>query len=163
MFVKGKPPVHRSWSRTGIVAFCLFLGLLLCTVSAQADDKLWGGLLVGSNEPPPDPQPARLQRYQPRLSRIFGYPYFSLIGQSKRELSADAEQWLIPGEDFSVRCFVRPGKADGIYRVSLQLFRGQKELVQTVARLSRGSPLFIRGPLYGKGQLIIVIMVRDKD
>lgn len=45
------------------------------------------------------------------------------------------------------------------YRLKLQLFQGEKLLVQTDADLDRKSPAFIRGPLYSKGQLILMLQM----
>jgi hypothetical protein len=131
----------------------------LCTLAAQAaDNQLWGALLLGTNRPPATPAPAELVPYQKRLSQIFGYTSFQVLGKSTHSFTADSEQWLIPGKTFSVHSIVQP-TSDANFQVDLQLFQDKKELVQTVAKLGPGSPLFIRGPLYGEGQLIIAIMV----
>jgi len=39
------------------------------------------------------------------------------------------------------------------------LYQGDKYIVQTDVELDRSSPVFIRGPLFGKGQLILMLQV----
>ena len=45
------------------------------------------------------------------------------------------------------------------YRLKLMLYQGDKYIVQTDVELDRSSPVFIRGPLFGKGQLILMLQV----
>ncbi len=135
------------------------IGLIFIAPARAADSQLWGALLLGTNQPTSETPPAELAPYQKRLSKVFGYAAFQVLGKSTRAFSDNSEQWLIPGKTFSVRSVVQPSGDN--YQVDLQLFQDKKELVQTEAKLGPDSPLFIRGPLYGKGQLIIVIMVRD--
>ncbi|MEO7933339.1 MAG: hypothetical protein ABIT76_09295 [Chthoniobacterales bacterium] len=142
---------------------CILFALLLLSPLVQARDfRLWGAVLLGRNGTAPQDLPKALVPYQKRLGDVFGYDSFEILGKSSHEISDDTEQWLIPGKTFSVRSVVQP-TSDSNFRVELQLYQGKKELVQTVAKLGPRSPLFIRGPLYGNGQLIIVIMVRDDD
>ena len=141
----------------------LLLLLLAATVHA-GESKLWGALLLGKKNVPTQTFPSELKPYQSRLEKVFGYDSFEILGKSSHEIDtrphSTTEQWLIPGKSFSVRTGVQPLDG-GNFRVELQLYQDKKELVQTVAKLGPRSPLFIRGPLYGQGQLIIVIMVRD--
>ena len=141
--------------------------LLLSLVPLHGrDSELWGALLLGKKNVPTQALPTELKPYQSRLEDVFGYDSFELLGKSSHEIDirpdATAEHWLIPSKTFSVRTGVQPLNG-GNFRVELQLYQDKKELVQTVAKLGPRSPLFIRGPLYGQGQLIIVIMVRDDD
>jgi len=143
---------------------CLVLGLLFSgtTPLDAKDTELWGAVLLATNQGSGGPLPGELRPCQKQLSKVFGYSMFKVLGESTREFSDAGEQWLIPGNRFSVRAFVEPGK-DASYQVAIQLFRDKKELVETVAKLGPRSPLFIRGPLYANGQLIVAIMVRDDD
>lgn len=45
------------------------------------------------------------------------------------------------------------------YRLKLALYQGDKYIVQTDVDLDRRSPIFIRGPLYSNGQLILMLQV----
>jgi len=46
------------------------------------------------------------------------------------------------------------------YRVLIELFRGKSLLLTAEVRLARNAPLFIRGPLWGQGQLVLLLEVR---
>lgn len=140
----------------------IFLILLCATALHAGDSQLWGALLLGKKNVPTQALPSELKPYQSRLEKVFGYDSFEILGKSVHKIDGDTEQWLIPGKTFSVRTLVHPADG-GNFRVELQLYQDQKELVETVAKLGPHSPLFIRGPLYGTGQLIIAIMVRDDD
>lgn len=158
------PEAHVSLLRSrGSIPFLALLLLFFAAIgAAQAkDNQIWGALLLGTNGTSALPPPPELVPYQKQLAKVFGYSSFQVLGKSTRSFSDSSEQWLIPGKTFSVRSFVQP-TSDANYRVDLQLFQAKKELVQTVAKLGPGSPLFIRGPLYGQGQLIIVFMVRGE-
>ncbi|HEX8372525.1 MAG TPA: hypothetical protein VF585_07080 [Chthoniobacterales bacterium] len=144
-----------------LIAFlCLFVGSV--SQGLAKDNQLWGAVLLATNGTPPEALPSELKPYQQRLERIFGYSTFQVLGKSSQQIEGDREQWLIPGKMFSVRSQVQP-TSDSNFQVDLRLYRDKKELVQTVAKLGTRSPLFIRGPLCGNGQLIIAIMVRDDD
>lgn len=149
----------RNKFQSSSIALLLFV---FCAVAQAKDNKLWGAVLLATNDTAPKVLPVELKPFQTRLENVFGYDAFQLLGKSSHEISDDTEQWLIPGKTFSVRSVVQPTN-DSNFRVELQLYQGKKEIVQTVAKLGPRSPLFIRGPLYGNGQLIIVIMVRDDD
>jgi hypothetical protein len=42
----------------------------------------------------------------------------------------------------------------------MKVFQGKEHVVDTEVKLAPGSPLFIRGPLYGKGQIIIALQIQ---
>lgn len=48
---------------------------------------------------------------------------------------------------------------DGKYLVGLLFVEGNKQVMETQAKVAQGSPLFIRGPDWRDGQIIIVVMV----
>ncbi len=124
----------------------------------HAADTLWGGLVMATNEPSPGELPAELRGQERRLT-VFGYNHFRLIGQNRKTVPTGTEDWLVPGRVFSMRVDTKNPLPDGGYALDLQLFQQQKLLVEAGVKLQPGHPLFIRGPLVGRGQLIIVLMV----
>jgi hypothetical protein len=147
--------VHPLWR---LLAFGLLVSTCLLSTSKADETELWGAVLLAKNGTPPQVLPSELKPYQERLSRVFGYESFQVLSKSTQKVSDGDQKWLIPGKAFSVRSTVKPTDDDN-FRVELQLYQAEKEMVQTVAKLGPRSPLFIRGPLYGTGQLIIAIMV----
>lgn len=129
----------------------------------RSADKIWSALVVATNVANPKPAPAELQEYAPRMKRVFGYNQFELAGSTTQEINDRSESWLVPSKTFWLGLKARRAlskEAQGGYLLSLQLFQDKRPLVDTEAKLAPGSPLFIRGPQYGKGQLIIVLQVQ---
>ena len=130
---------------------------------ASAQDKIWSGLVYATNVADPKEPPAELQEFAGRLKRVFGYNQFQLTGSAANAIDADGESWLVPSKSFYLSVKARRAsskEARGGYLLNLQLFQDQRPLVDTEAKLAPGSPLFIRGPQCGKGQLIIVLQVQ---
>ena len=127
------------------------------------EDKIWSGLVYATNANDPKDPPAELREFAGRLKRVFGYNQFQLAGSATNIIDEDVENWLVPSKNFSLSVRARPAtskEARGGYLLNLQLFHDQRPLVDTEAKLAPGSPLFIRGPEYGHGQLIIVLQVQ---
>ena len=47
----------------------------------------------------------------------------------------------------------------GGYDLGLQLLQEKRVVAEASVKLTRDTPLFIRGPMMGQGQLIILLMV----
>jgi len=122
-----------------------------------AEPELWGALVYGSKGGKKISK--ELKEDAADLKEVFGYERFELLGQERRRVEGAEDRWLIPGRDFSLLLQATEIKKAG-YTLALKLFQGKKLLVETEARVVEGSPLFIRGPLYRDGQLIIVLAVK---
>lgn len=137
--------------------FCLFFSVAGARSSSAAEDVVWSGLIYATNEKSPAPAPKELAPFGSKLQNVFGYNQFQLLSQHREIMDSQSEHWLIPGNEFNLR--VDTQKAHGKYLLNLQLYLEKRLLVQTEAKLARQSPLFLRGPLYADGQLIIVLVV----
>ncbi len=130
---------------------------------APAANKIWSALVFATNSSDPKPAPPELKEFEARMKRVFGYSQFELIGNAAQEISDQGESWLVPSQSFWMGLKARRAlskEAQGGYLLSLQLFQDKRPLVESEVKLAPGSPLFIRGPQYGKGQLIIVLQVQ---
>ncbi len=123
-----------------------------------AADDLWGGLILATNEATPAELPPELHGQERRLG-AFGYNQFRLLGQNHKMVPTGTEDWLVPGRSFSLKVDTKYPLPAGGYALGLQLFQQKKMLVEADVNLQRGCPLFIRGPMVGRGQLIIMLMV----
>lgn len=133
------------------------------TAPAPVANKIWSGLVVATNVSNPKPPPAVLREFAPRMKRVFGYNQFELAGSAVQEIGDRGESRLEPSRSFWLALKARRAlskEAQGGYLLNLQLFQDKRPLVDTEAKLAPGSPLFIRGPQYGKGQLLIVLQVQ---
>lgn len=131
--------------------------------TSREKDRVWSGLVFATNAANPKDAPVELREFAPRLKRVFGYNQFELAGSAAKTIDDDGEGWLVPSQNFWLSVRARPAmskEARGGYLLNLLLYHDQRPLVDTEAKLAPGSPLFIRGPACGKGQLIIVLQVQ---
>jgi len=141
--------------------------LLIATLSvavsiggaALPEQTVWSGLIIASNSPASESTPTEVTQIEGTLRNLFGYSQFQLIGEARKTLKTGEEDWLAKSKYFSLRVDSRGEKA-AAYVLNLKLFQEQKLLLETRAKLSKASPLVIRGPQVGDGQLVIVLVVQ---
>src|ERR1043166_8004809 len=112
----------------------VFALVMSATASLPAAQMVWSGLVIAENVPQPAPMPAELTR----------------IGQ---------EHWLASSKYFGLHVDAR-GQTPAGYVVDLKLYKEKDLLLETETKLSKRSPLVIKGPLVGSGQLLLVLMVQ---
>ena len=135
------------------------IALLALVSSARAADQVWAALVLATKEEPAGPVPRQLEKFQPALSRVFGYNTFYLLGQKKEIVSPGMSGWLVP----SRRIFLQVtglGSSRSQLHLRLDLYEGRELLASTEARLARDAPLYIRGPEWGRGLIVIILEVR---
>ena len=131
-------------------------------VSADAAHAVWSGLVIAENVPQPAAIPPELTKFEQTLKDLFGYNQFEVIGQSSKTLKTGEEDWLASSKYFSLQCDAR-GENDGGYSLNLKLYKEKDVLLETDANLSKSSPLVIKGPQVGNGQLLLVLVVKDDE
>jgi len=144
--------------RLALAAALLFLAY--GTPEAWAEgDRIWSALLLATKENPPSPIPVALEKFAPAIKKIFGYNSFYLLGEKKRNLVSGGEEWLVPSKEFffKVQCLSREATS---YTLRIELYRDKSLLLTTEAKLAKDAPLYIRGPVWGRGQLIFLLEVR---
>lgn len=141
------------------VCATLLATLLVLPLPARAGDRIWSAIVLATRESPAKPIPAKLSDFGGPLKKIFGYNTFYLLGEKKKDLRLGAREWLVPSKRIFLHVTVLAiGKAH--YTMRIALYEGKELLVTTDARLARDAPLYIRGPQWGKGQLIALLEVR---
>ena len=136
--------------------------LLLTTTMApalQAAQTVWSGLVIAENVTTPQPIPPELTRIEGLLKKFFGYNQFKVIGQSQKILKTGQEDWLATSKFFGLHVDAR-GETEGGYVLNLKLYKEKELLLETEAKLSKRSPLVIKGPQVGGGQLLLVLVVQ---
>jgi hypothetical protein len=136
--------------------------LAVGVVSADAAHAVWSGLVIAENVPQPAAIPPELTKFEQTLKDLFGYNQFEVIGQSNKTLKTGEEDWLAASKYFSLHCDAR-GENDAGYALNLKLYKEKDILLETDANLSRSSPLVIKGPQVGNGQLLLVLVVKDDE
>jgi hypothetical protein len=136
--------------------------LLLTTTMApalQGAQTVWSGLVIAENVKEPQPVPPELTRIEGLLKKFFGYNQFKVIGQSQKILKTGQEDWLATSKFFGLHVDAR-GETEGGYVLNLKLYKEKELLLETEAKLSKRSPLVIKGPQVGGGQLLLVLIVQ---
>lgn len=139
------------------VALALILGNAAPAKSASR--TVWSGLVIANNVERPDAIPPELNPMEGTLKNLFGYNQFKVIGQSRKALVSGSEDWLASSKYFSLHVDSR-GSNDAGYILTLKLFQEKNLLLETDAKLSKASPLVIKGPQVGDGQLLLVLVVQ---
>jgi hypothetical protein len=126
---------------------------------SQAAETVWSGLVMAENVARPQPIPSELTRIEQSLKRFFGYNQFQVIGQSQKVLKTGQEDWLATSKFFGLHVDAR-GESQSGYVLNLKLYKEKELFLETEARLNKRSPLVIKGPQVGGGQLLLVLVVQ---
>ena len=147
--------MHRSL----VVVISVLLLTTTVAPASQAAEKVWSGLVIAENVTEPQPIPLELTRIEGLLKRFFGYNEFQVIGQSQKTLKTGQEDWLATSKFFGLHVDAR-GETQGGYVLNLKLYKEKELLLETETKLSKRSPLVIKGPQVGGGQLLLVLVVQ---
>ena len=104
---------------------------------------------MAENVTEPQPIPSELTRIEGLLKKFFGYNQFQVIGQSQKTLKTGQEDWLATSKFFGLHVDARG-----------ETYKEKELLLETEAKLSKRSPLVIKGPQVGGGQLLLVLVVQ---
>ncbi|HPA18688.1 MAG TPA: hypothetical protein PLU30_13130 [Verrucomicrobiae bacterium] len=137
------------------------LAILLALLSVwaancAAEPWPWGALVIGRmDDGPSDP---RLEKYLVNLKRIFGYRRYEIYGEAWGTGPAKGDSVVMPTNEFFVRLHPRGA---GERRIGFEFLRKDRVLVDGEAVMPVSAPLFITGPEYGNGKLVMIIEIRD--
>ncbi len=133
--------------------------VVIATPELQGAQTVWSGLVIAENVAQPQPIPSQLTRIEGSLKKFFGYNQFQVIGQSQKILKTGQEDWLATSKFFGLHVDAR-GESEASYLLNLKLYKEKELLLETDAKLSKRSPLVIKGPQIGSGQLLLVLVVQ---
>jgi hypothetical protein len=135
------------------------IALAISATPVRAAQTIWSGLVIAENVPQPAPIPPELTRIEGSLKTFFGYNQFQVIGHSEKTLRTGQEDWLATSKFFGLHVDAR-GENPAGYVLNLKLYKEKELLLETDAKLSKRSPLVIKGPQIGGGQLLLVLVVQ---
>ncbi|MDZ4743768.1 MAG: hypothetical protein SGI98_10170 [Verrucomicrobiota bacterium] len=114
------------------------------------------------NEPPAQKEDSRISKaVMATIDKTFGYRYARVAQQATSPLQKTKSDFPPLGKDFSLKIEQLEHKGD-IYKLRVNFWHKDKSIVETVVNFERGTPLYIKGPLYDKGLLLLVIQVDDQ-
>lgn len=136
--------------------FLLVLGAVLPPLlQADTTPVVQASILFATNQSTPKVD-AGAAPFAADLQRVFGYNSFAVIGSQTRQLPDPSENWIIPSKTLYLKLYARP--QDGALRVYSELYESDRLLLGLKADLALGKPLFIRGPQWTNGQIIILLI-----
>ena len=139
----------------------MLAALLVATVAGATEEKVWSALILASNAKkgePPKAVPSELAAYAPKLGKFFGYNQFEILGSATKAMDGQTERWLVPTQNFWVGAKATR-KSPG-YLLDLEFWHDKRRILETQAQLGPKSPLFVRGPMHARGQLIVVFEIK---
>ena len=147
--------------RRSVLLLGIWLALMVAsTNAAHASQTVWSALVVANNVVEPEETPAELRKLESTLKELFGYNQYTVIGQTRKALVTGSEDWMAQSKYFSLHVESKQGNDKTGYVLDLKLFRETNLLLQTETKLTKESPLVIRGPQVGAGQLILLLVVQ---
>jgi len=135
------------------------VALAMSATGSTPAETIWSGLVIADNVEQPAAAPAELQKFEQTLKELFGYNQFNIIGQSSKSLKKGDEDWLASSKYFALHVDSH-GVTGAGYVLNLKLYKEKELLLETEAKLSKSSPLVIKGPQVGGGQLLLVLIVQ---
>lgn len=127
---------------------------------AEKDGSVWGALVYASNTPltnASSDEPAEFPNLHKRLSSVFPYKSFQVLGQHNQVVFREYESWVVPSRDVFLKLDSKGAATGGGLNLHVQFWRGQQVLVKTDVLLLAGNPLIIGGPKWRDGQLVFLL------
>jgi hypothetical protein len=153
------PAAPSAHPRALFAALLLALGALIFPAQAQAEERIWSGIVLASKAEKPKAAPAELQRFAPKIERFFGYNQVELIGSAIKTIDEQSERLLVPTPHFSLNVRTHRAPGEKLYNLQIALAHDKRPIVDTRAKLAPDSPLVIRGPMHASGQVLIILQV----
>ena len=147
-----------SWSKR---AFFFVALTLAASLPGVAEEKVWSAVLLASNAKKgemPKMTPSELAPNVSRLGKFFGYNQFEILGSATKAMDGQTERWLVPTQNFWVGA--KATRKPSGYLLDLEFFHDKRRILEMQTMLGPESPVFIRGPMCVRGQLIVVFEIK---
>ena len=122
-----------------------------------AGEKVCVSLYVGENEPTPPGVQAAPPKLHQQLQEVFGFQHYRLLKEQDYLLHNEWEQWFIPRRDFFVRIEPLHRELGQPKMLDYEIYKDGFIVVKGTYELHEGTPLFINGPDFRQGRLILVL------
>ena len=99
-----------------------------------------------------------------RAGRHLQFEHYRALGRDIQPLYRSYENWaqpLKPSDEVLVRFEARSRPEIDRIRLGIELWLSRKQILKTDVRLADGQPLFVLGPEWRGGRLIIAISIAD--
>ena len=125
-----------------------------------AGEKVWVGLYVAENEPPPPGAILAPEGMHHQLHEVFGFKHYELVKAQEVELRNEWEQWFVPRRDFFLRLEPLRRQPGEPRTIDYEIYKDGFIVAKGKYEPHDGTPLFINGPDFHQGRLIFVLDAR---
>jgi hypothetical protein len=142
-----------------------FLALVLVfsalgLVGSFAGEKVRVGLYLAENEPPPPGAQMAPEWLRNRLEQVFGFRHYELKKEQEFFLRNEWEQWFMPRRDFFLRLEPLHREPGEPKMIDYEIYKDGFIVAKGTYELHEETPLFINGPDFRHGRLILVLEAR---
>ena len=141
-----------------LVFFLAFSGLGLG--AGFAAEKVWVGLYLAENSLPPPATVLAPEKLHRQLHEVFGFQNYGLVKAQEIELRNQWEQWFVPRRDFFLRVVPSRLTPDAPWLIDYEIYKDGFIVAKGKYEPRVGTPLFINGPDFNQGRLILVLDAR---
>ena len=138
----------------------LLLFLTLGVGSSFASEKIRAGLYLAQNEPPPPGTPVAPPKLHFQLQQVFGFLHYRLLKEQDFSLHNEWEQWFMPRRDFFVRIEPLHREPGQPKMIDYEIYKDGFIVVKGTYEVHEETPLFVNGPDFRRGRLILVLEAR---
>jgi hypothetical protein len=145
---------------TGKIIALMLLFLAVSTGAGIAGDKIRAGLYLAENEPPPPGAALARPQLNYQLQQVFGFVHYRQLKEQYFSLHNEWAQWFIPRRDFFVRIEPLHHEPGQPRMIDYEIYKDGFIVVKGTYEVHEETPLFINGPDFRSGRLILVIEAR---
>ncbi len=150
--------------RTPLKLLALVLSFtVLGPVLGHAQDKLCVWLYLAQNSAPPAGAKVAPESLHHRLRDVFGFAHYQLMKRQEFTLRGPNPQWFMPLQDFFLRLQLIPGQDDAPELVEYAIYKDGFIVAKGKFEPREDAPLFINGPDFQQGRLILVLKPEPGD
>lgn len=94
------------------------------------------------------------------------FKHYRLLGTDTKELFRSYENWaepVKPSDEIMVRFEAQSNPTPQLALLDLELWLGRKKIIKTDIGLTKDKPLWVRGPEWRKGHLIISVSLLPEE
>lgn len=133
------------------------------TEKLEADAKVWSGLYYAGPEDKtkgivPEGRAAKLVERM-KLVEQLQFPTYRLIGAVSEDVLREYESWVLPSEVFFIKLDSLGRDDEGALNATLNIWQQKSVLLKASMKLRKGRPMFVRGPKWGDGYIVIALLL----
>lgn len=129
----------------------------------EADAKVWSGLYYAGPEDVtkgivPEGRAAQLVERMKKVEKL-QFPTYRLIGAVSEDVLKEYESWVLPSEVFFIKLDSLGRDEEGALNATLNIWQQKNVLLKASMKLRKGRPMFVRGPKWGEGYIVIALLL----